>query len=55
MLMLSNFCNSKDICSVGYGSLGCGASNEWYFGGPDNKWSVKFRSLVSTLGYPLKK
>ena len=44
MLMLSDFCFSKekrDSGWVGCGSAGCDASNLWYFGGPDKKWSVK--------------
>ena len=44
MLMLSDFCKSKEkreLWSVGYGSAGCDAINEWYFGSPDKEWSVK--------------
>ena len=41
MLMLSYCCESKKIWSVRCGSAGCDASNEWSFGGPDKKWSVK--------------
>ena len=44
MLMLSDFYKSKEkreLWSVGCGSLGCGASNWWSFGGPGNKGSVK--------------
>ena len=52
--MLSDLCNSKELWSVGCGSEGCGASNEWYFGGPDKEWSVKVRSLGSTLDFPKK-
>ena len=54
MLMLSDFCFSKDkrdIWSVGCGSEGFDASNEWYFGSPDKKWSVKV-SVGSTLNFP---
>ena len=60
MLMLSDFCKSKEkreFWSVGYGSAGCDASNEWYFGGPDKEWSIKLpdihlRILCSTLDFP---
>ena len=57
MLRLSDFCKSKEIWSVGCGSAGCDASNEWSFGGPDKEWSVKvpdiyLRSLVSNLDFP---
>ena len=59
MLMLSYLFFSKDLWSVGCGSAGCDASNEWSFGGPDKKWSVKvpdiyLRSLGSTLDFPKK-
>ena len=52
MLMLSYFCKSKELWSVGCGSAGCGARNEWYFGSPDKGWSIKVRSLGSTLDFP---
>ena len=57
MLRLSGFCNYKELWSVGYSSVGCDASNEWYFGGPDKEWSVKvpgiyLRSLGSTMDFP---
>ena len=57
MLMLSYFCFSKELWSVRCGSVGCDASNEWSFGGPDKKWCDKvpgiyLRSLVSTLDFP---
>ena len=57
MLMLSDFFFSKDLWSVGCGSAGCDAINEWSFGGPDKKWSVKvpdiyLRSLGLTLDSP---
>ena len=57
MLRLSGFCNSKELWSVGYSSVGCDASNEWYFGGPDKEWYVKvpgiyLRSLGSTMDFP---
>ena len=57
MLMLSDFCKSKEIWPVGCGSAGCDASNEWYFGGTDKEWYVKvpgiyLRSLGSTLYFP---
>ena len=51
MLMLSNFCFSKErreLWSVGCGSFGWDADNEWSFGGPEKKWSVKV-PVVSTL------
>ena len=56
MLMLSDVCKYKEIWSVGCGSTGCDASNEWYFGGPDKEWYVKLpgiylRSLGSTLDF----
>ena len=59
MLRLNDFCKSKEIFSVGCGSAGCDASNEWYFGGPDKEWSVKVHdiyliSLGSTLYFPKK-
>ena len=41
MLMLSDFCFSKDLWSVVCGSAGCDDSNKWSFGGPDKKWYVK--------------
>ena len=54
MLMLSDFYFSKDLWSKRCGSAECDASNEWSFGGPDNKWSVKvpdtyLRSLGSIM------
>ena len=57
--MLSDFYISKDLWSVGCGSTGCDASNEWSFGGPDKKWSVKvphiyLRTLSSTLDFSKK-
>ena len=59
MLRLSDFYKYKDLWSVRCGSTGCNASNEWYFGGPDEEWSVKvpdiyWRSLGSTLDIPKK-
>ena len=54
MLMLSDFCFSKkkrELRSVGYGSVGCDASNEWSFGGPGKKWFVKV-PMGSTLDFP---
>ena len=59
MLMLSDFCFSNEIWSVGCGSAGCDASNEWSFGGPEMKWRDKvpdiyLRSLGSTLDFPKK-
>ena len=54
MLMLSDFCFSKEkreLCSVGCGSTGCDAINEWSFGGTGKKWSVKV-SVGSTLDFP---
>ena len=53
MLMLSDFCFSKykrELWSVGCGSVGYDASNEWYFGGPGKKWSVKV-PVGSTLDF----
>ena len=53
MLMLSDLCFSKkkkEICSVGYSSTGCDASNGWSFGGPGKKWSVKV-TVGSTLDF----
>ena len=35
--MLSDFCKSKELWSVGYGYMGCDDSNEWYFGVPENE------------------
>ena len=52
--MLSGFCFSKEkreLWSVGCGSVGCNAINEWYFEGPDKKWFVKV-SMGSTLDFP---
>ena len=59
MLRLRDFCKSKELWSVGCDSTGCGASNEWSFGGPNKKWYVKvpavyLRSLGSTLDFPKK-
>ena len=62
MLILSYFCFSKEKrkrWSVGFGSAGHDAINEWSFGGPDKEWSVKvpdihLRSLGSTLDIPKK-
>ena len=45
MLMLSDFCFSKEILSVGCGSAGCDASNEWSFEGPDKELSVKVADI----------
>ena len=57
MLRLSGVFKSKELWSVGYGSMGCDDYDEWSFGGPDNDWSVwvpyiYWRSLVSTLDIP---
>ena len=59
MLMLSDFCFSKELWSVGCGSAGCDDRNEGSFGGPDKKSSVKvpdiyLRGLGSTMGFPKK-
>ena len=59
MLRLSDLCKSKELWSVGCGSTGCDARNEWYVGGPEKELSVKvpdiyWRSLVSTLDIPKK-
>ena len=54
MLMLSDLYFSKEkreLWSAVCGSTGCDASNEWSFGGPDKKWSVKV-PVDSTLGFP---
>ena len=54
MLMLSDFCFSKEkreLWPVGCGSGGFDAINEWSFGGPGNKWSVKVY-VISTLDFP---
>ena len=40
MLRLSNFCKSKYIWSVGYGSMECDDSVEWSFGCLDYEWYV---------------
>ena len=58
--MLSDFCNSKQLWSVGCGSTECDASNEWYSVGPDKKLYVKvpdiyLRNLGSTLDFPFSK
>ena len=55
--MLSDFCFFKYLWQVGCGSVECDAINDWSFGGPDKKWSVKvpdmyLRSLGSTLYFP---
>ena len=57
MLRLSGVFKSKELWSVGYGSMGCDDYDEWSFGGPDDDWSVwvpyiYWRSLVSTLDIP---
>ena len=59
MLRLSDLFLSKELRSVGCGSTGCDASNEWSFGGPGKKWSIKvpdiyWRSLGSILDFPKK-
>ena len=41
MLMLNDLCKSKELWSVGCGSTGFDASNEWSFVGTDKMWSVK--------------
>ena len=41
MLSLSDFCKSKELWSVGCGSVGCDDSNECYVGGTDKESSVK--------------
>ena len=35
--MLSDICKSEELWTVGCGSTGCDASNEWSFGGPDKE------------------
>ena len=37
MLRLSVGFKSKELCSVGYGSMGCDDNNEWSVGGPDDE------------------
>ena len=68
MLRLGDFCNSQELCPPGYGSMGCDDSNECYFGGSDDEWSVWVPdnewliwvpdidriSLGSTMDSPLK-
>ena len=39
MLTLSDFCKSKELWSVGYGSMGCDDNNEWSFEGDEDEWS----------------
>ena len=56
--MLNDFCKSKELWSVGCGSEGCVARNEWCFGGPDKERSVKvpgiyLRSFGSTIDFPI--
>ena len=54
MLMLSDFYFTKkrrELWSVRCGSAGCDASNEWYFGGPEKRWSIK-APVGSTLDFP---
>ena len=41
MLRLSDFYKSKELWSVGCGSTGCDARNEWSFGVPIEDWYVK--------------
>ena len=40
MLRLSVVFKSKELWSVGYGSMGCDYNDEWYFGGAEDEWSV---------------
>ena len=40
MLRLSVVFMSKDIWSVGYGSMEYDDKNEWYFGGAEDEWLV---------------
>ena len=59
MLLLSHFCFSKYLRSVGCGYVRSDASNEWFFGGPDNKWCDKVSDIYliilgSTLDFPKK-
>ena len=43
--MLSDICNYKELWSVRCGSAGFDANNQWSFGGPDKKWSVKVPNI----------
>ena len=57
MLRLSYFCKFKELWSVGCGSVGYDASNEWSFGDPDKEWYVKvpdvyWGGLGLTLDFP---
>ena len=45
--MLSDLCFPKELWSVGCGSAGCDASNEWSFGGPDKEWYIKVPDIYS--------
>ena len=59
MLMLSGFSFPKEVQSVGCGSAGCDASNNWSFGGHGNKCcdkvpDINLRNLGSTLDFPKK-
>ena len=54
MLMLSYLYFSKEkreLWSAVCGSMVCDAINEWSFGGPGKKWSVKVY-VGSTLDFP---
>ena len=45
MLRLSDLCNPKELWSVGCGSTGCDANNEWSYGGTGEEWSVKVPNI----------
>ena len=53
MLMLSYFYfkEKRDLRSVGCGSEGRDARNQWSFGGPGKKWYVKV-PVGTTLDFP---
>ena len=40
MLSLSVVFKSKELWSVGYGSMECDDNDEWSFGGAEYKWSI---------------
>ena len=40
MLRLSDVFKSKELWLVEYGYMGFDDNDAWYFGGPDDEWSV---------------
>ena len=57
MLILSDFCKSTELWSVGCGSAVFDAINEWSFVVPYKEWSVKVPgiyliTLGSTMDFP---